>query len=182
MPGIVLARFPLGEVSATVAVLVPELGVIRARAQGVRRSGAKLAGALTTLSESSLTIVSGAEGWRITGALLNVQWSRHLSPGARKAAARIVGLLLRLSPGEAHGQALFGIARAFLEALAVLSPDDYEPAEALAALRILSSYGLDAGDIPGDAYAFAPEALSKIREGWPSYITRINRGIAASGL
>jgi len=43
--GIVLSRSPLGEANAFVTLLTPELGLVRARAQGVRRSGAKLSAA-----------------------------------------------------------------------------------------------------------------------------------------
>src|SRR3989344_8412979 len=47
---LVLARSPRGEMSATVALLTADLGLIRARVQGVRRPGALLAAAPTTFA------------------------------------------------------------------------------------------------------------------------------------
>jgi len=180
--GIVLSRSPLGEMSAFVAVLTPELGLVRARAQSVRRSGAKLAAALATFAESSLVLVRGREGWRVSGAVLEVNWFAQMeNPSARFVAARISGLLVRLVAGEVHDPKLFSIVTDFFKALETLPEDSYEAAEILAALRILAALGLDAGDVPGEA-AFSSESLAKIAEGRAGYITRINRGIEASGL
>lgn len=181
--GIVLSRTPLGEANALVTILTPELGLVYARAQGVRNSGAKLSGALTTLSESSLMLVRGKEGWRIVGAVLEENWfGRIANFSSRKRATRISGLLVRLVAGEVRDPALFSIVRGFFEALATLPDDAHEAAEMLAALRALSVLGLDAGDIPGEPSAFAVPMLASIGAERTDYITRINRGIAASGL
>lgn len=181
--GIVLARAPLGEANALVTVLTSELGLVRARAQGVRRQGAKLAAALATFAESSLVLVRGKEGWRVAGAVLEESWLARI-PGAdaRARAARVSGLLLRLVGGEAQDPCLFDIMRGFFEALGMLPAEEQEDAEALAALRVLAALGLDAGDIPGGAADFTPSVLAAARERRPDLIARINRGIAASGL
>lgn len=178
--GIVLSRSPLGEANALLTVLLPELGLVRARAQGVRRHGAKLAPALATFSESDLILVRGKEGWRIAGAVLGENWFRSLPDAARDRAGRIAGLLVRFAPGEASDTALFFIFRGFLEALAGLPEDLHDPAEILAAIRILAALGLDAGDLPEDGFAAA--ALRSVAQDRASYIARINRGIAASEL
>mgnify|MGYP001567250827 CR=1 FL=1 len=68
--GIVLSRAPSGEANAFITLITPELGLVRARAQGVRKPGAKLAAALATFAESSLVLVRGKEDWRIAGAVL----------------------------------------------------------------------------------------------------------------
>ncbi|MDE1919605.1 MAG: recombination protein O N-terminal domain-containing protein, partial [Patescibacteria group bacterium] len=72
--GIVLSRAPAGETNALVTLLTPGLGIVRARAQGLRRSGAKLAAALATFAESEVVLVRGREGWRVTGAVLEENW------------------------------------------------------------------------------------------------------------
>jgi DNA repair protein RecO (recombination protein O) len=181
--GIVLARTPLGEANALVTVLTPELGLVRARAQGIRSPGAKLAAALSTFAESSFVLVRGKEGWRIAGAVLEENWFVRMEKTlARDIAARVSGLLLRLVAGEVHDQKLFSIIVGFFEALSRIPEDAYEDAEALAALRALAILGLDAGEIPGEVNEFTPATLSRMREGRPDYIARINRGIAASGL
>src|SRR5487761_2292548 len=115
--GIVLARSPLGEANAFVTVLTPELGLVRARAQGVRKSGAKLAAALATFAESSLVLVRGKEGWRVAGAVLEENWFMRIErAAARAAAARVSGLLTRLVAGEAHDPALYPVMKGFFEA------------------------------------------------------------------
>lgn len=178
--GIVLSRAPLGEANALVTVLAPELGLVRARAQGVRRAGAKLAPSLTTFSESSLILVRGKEGWRVAGAVLEDNWFKRLPEGsARDRAARICGLLVRFAPSEANDAMLFPAFRGFLEALAELPQDLHEAAEALVALRILAALGLDPGGLPSE---YTAETLEPIRASRSEFIARINRGITASDL
>lgn len=181
--GIVLSRAPLGEKNAFIVLLTPELGLLRARAQGARASGAKLAPALATFAESSFVLVRGREGWRLAGAVLHENWFKRLARAeARRRAARLSGLLLRLVAGEAHNSELFPIMKGFFGALAGLPANAHEAAEVLAALRILATLGLDAGEIPGKASAFAPVLLAVIAKNRRKYVARINRGITASGL
>lgn len=181
--GIVLSRSSLGEANAFVTLLTPELGLVRVRAQGLRRSGAKLAAALATLAESSVVLVRGREGWRLAGAVLEENWfARMRRADARARAARVLGLLLRLVAGEAQDAALFPVIRGFFETLAELPEDAHEAAEVLAALRVLAALGLDAGELPGEASAFTPPLLAAVALDRPRYIARINHDIAASGL
>src|SRR3990167_3711480 len=113
--GMVLSRTPLGETSAFITLLTPGLGLVRARAQSVRRPGAKLAAALTTFAESSLVLVRGRESWRIAGAVLEENWFLRLCRSEpRMRAARISRLLVRLLAGEMHDPALFPIMRGLL--------------------------------------------------------------------
>lgn len=181
--GIILARSPLGEASAFVTLLTNELGLVRARAQGVRRSGAKLAAALTTYAESRLILVRGREGWRVSGAVLETPWFERIrDAAARDAAARMSGLLVRLVAGETHDQRLFLITVRFFGALETLPEDARDVAEILAVLRILAVLGFDAGSIPGGGEVFSSEALAEVAKGRVDYVARINRGIVASGL
>jgi hypothetical protein len=90
--------------------------------------------------------------------------------------------LLRLVAGEAQDVALFPIMSGFFTALAELPAETHEAAEALAALRILAALGLDTGELPGEGSAFTPEFLAVVAADRAGYISRINRGIEASGL
>lgn len=181
--GIVLARTSLGEASAYITILTPELGLVRARAQSVRRSGAKLSSALATFAESSVVLVRGKDDWRITGAVLEENWFMQMkSAAARAAAARITGLALRLVAGEVHDQRVYSLLTSYFSALSDIAEDQYESAESLAALRILAILGLDAGDIPGEITMFSPDVLEKIADNQTEYAARISHGIEASGL
>ena len=178
---IVLARTPLGEANGFITILTDELGLLRARAQGIRKPGAKLASALATYAESSLTLVRGREGWRITGASLETPWfTRMGTRAARTRAARITGLVLRLVAGESAESAVFPIVTNFFTALATLPEESHEAVEILAALSILAALGLDAGgEVPR---SFDSSALANFATHRRDYIARINRGLEASGL
>ncbi|MFA5996123.1 MAG: recombination protein O N-terminal domain-containing protein [Candidatus Paceibacterota bacterium] len=182
--GVVLARTHAGEANTFVTLLTPDLGLVHARAQSLRKSGAKLAVGLTTLAESEVMLIRGKEGWRIAGALLGENWFARLkSVSARNRASRVSGLFLRLVAGEMQNPELFSIMRGFLEALATLPEDQHEAIEVLMVLRTLAVLGLDAGDIPGgDEVSFAPPILADIRNARAGYVARINKGITASGL
>lgn len=180
---IVLLRTPLGEANVLAALITPDVGLVRARAQGLRRSGAKLAHSLKTFSESSVVLVRGRESWRVAGAVLEEDWfARLASSESRARAGRISSLLLRLVAGEANDQKLFPIVRSFFNALAVLPKASHEAAEILAALRILAVLGLDGGVIGGEQTEFTQPLLAEVMEKRTSYIARINNGISASGL
>lgn len=180
---IVLSRSPLGEANAFVTLLTPDLGLVRAQAQGIRKPGAKLAAAFTTFAESDVVLVRGKDSWRVAGAVLVGNWSRQMSLAeTRSRAVRISGLLLRLVAGEAYDPELFAIIREFFQALASFPEEMNESAEILAALRILAALGFDKGGIPEYKSAFTQLSLNEILKNRTSYISRINHGIEASGL
>jgi recombinational DNA repair protein (RecF pathway) len=188
--GTVLARTPIGEASAFITLLTPDLGLIRARAQSIRKPGAKLASALQTFSESDVILVRGKEGWRLSGAILGRAWFTELAGPARLRAGRITSLILRLVHGESSGElsdstaVLFSLFSDFLSALVILqTEEESDAAECLAALRILRATGVDSGDIPGgETGDYSLETLSLITAHRAEYIVRINHGISASGL
>lgn len=179
---IVLSRTPLAEGSALLHLLTEEFGLVRVRAQGVREMGAKLSGAVQTLSQSEVILVRGKEVWRLSGALLVTPWARKLNKENKKRAGRVAGLLLRLVQGESRDTELFPIYQAFIEALSRLDEKDSDTAELIVALLILNSLGFYAGDVPEGAEVFSPEALNRVDKDRKAYITRINNGITASGL
>lgn len=181
--GIVLGRSPLGEANTLVTILTPELGLVRARAQGLRRPGAKLSSALATFAESELTLLRGKEGWRVAGAVLYENWFLRLSEKeSRERASRISGLLLRLVAGESPETRLFTHLRDFLESLSGAPREHREPLEILAALSVIEALGLDDGELPPTGARFAPASCSVVRDARSAYVTRVNRGIQASGL
>lgn len=181
--GVVLARTPAGEANTIVTVLTQELGLVHARAQGLRNARAKLAHALVTFAESDLTLVRGKEGWRLSGAVLCENWFvRMATSESRERAARVSGLVLRLVAGEVQETELFPTVRGFLYALSTLPRTSHDAAEVLAALRVLSALGLDAGELPKSEGAFGEAVLSLVGRDRSQYVSRVNRGISASGL
>lgn len=178
---IVIARTPLAEASALLYALTPEFGLIKARAQGVRKAGAKLAPSVQTLTEHDAILVKGKEGWRLSGAVLTEDWFHALSSEKRACAGRIARLLLRLVHGESQGTELFGIYRAFLEALTTQTAEEVEHSELLVALHVLRELGLDAGVMPVSSH-YDADTMSFAMQHRKELVTRINHGISASGL
>lgn len=182
-PGLIISRTPLGEESALLVILTPQLGLIRARAQGVRKAGAKLAPALTTLTESDLVLVKGREGWRVSGAVLGNSWAQVLSDHTvRSRAARLSGLLVRLVAGEARETELYPVVQDFLIGLRDVPPTLHEAVELVSTLRVLRALGLDAGEMPEVLSPLGEEVLRTIDADRLTYLARINHGINASGL
>ena len=166
---IVLNRFPARESGLTLTLLTEDFGLVRARAEGLRKSGAKLASSLQTLCECDVTLVRGKDGWRLTGALLSENRFRGLAVPARASAARVAALFLRLMPPDAHEPGFFILYADFLKRLPVLGQEEQDTLECTVALSLLGMLGLDEGT--------SVEILDK-----NDTIVRVNRGIAASGL
>lgn len=177
--GIVLGRTGIGEANALVSVLTEDVGLVYARAQSLRRSGARLSATLQTLNECDLALVRGKEGWRLTGAVLVTPWFQILSAAARTRAGRGVGLMERLAPREAPDTSLFSVLQALLVAFEREEEEHYDALELLAALHVLSVLGLQA-DAPPDL--FSKTAIQEVSENRAVMLTRINKGIAESGL
>ncbi len=174
---IVLARHPIGEAALLLTLLTEELGLLRARAEGLRKPGAKLAHALQTLDAGEVTLVRGKEGWRLSGAFLDTRHSTELHTAGRERAGRMNGLLLRLVHDESTDIQLFPLMTRFLETLPGCTEEEQDACEVRTALRLLALLGLDAGALPD---VDATDALSAIER--RALVTRINHGIAASGL
>ncbi|MEK7602586.1 MAG: recombination protein O N-terminal domain-containing protein [Patescibacteria group bacterium] len=177
---LVLSRTPLAEAGMLVTLLTSEFGLIRARAEGVRRSGAKLAHALQTLNETEIILVRGKEGWRLTGALLSSDHFTRLDAKGRSRVARVASLLTRLVSGEVHEPELHALFTEFVRSLPKLTEEEQDAAESLIALRILHILGFDPGPLPFSGYGV--DALTSAREDRTGLIARINRGITASGI
>lgn len=180
--GVVLSRTPLGEANSLVTLLTPTVGLVRARAQGIRKPGAKLAAGLATLSESEVMLVQGKEGWRVVGAVLDEPWAKALPHGGRERAARVSGLLLRLVADESRDERVFAAFRGFLAALRDRPAELHEAIELLMVLRLLGLLGLDAGEARVGPDEYDEAFLRQVVEDRTSYIRRINQGISASEL
>ncbi len=90
--------------------------------------------------------------------------------------------MLRLVHGEAADPSLHAGFTEFLRALAHLDEEAADAAECLAALRLLRTLGLDAGDLPAALEGYEPQALAFVQGMRSDLISRVNRGLSASGL
>ncbi len=179
---LVLSRTLIGEASVSVSLLTEDFGIIRARSQGARKPGAKMAPALQTLSLADITLIRGKDGWRTAGAILEENWARTLTSQARARAVRVTEFAQRLVHGEHADPDLFSILVAFVCVLGTLTEAEQEAAEMIAAVRVLHILGLDAGGTFGAPDEYSTSRLQEATDARTELITRINHGIASSGL
>ncbi len=178
----ILGKSPTSEASASIALLTPDFGVIRARAQGVRKPGAKMAPALQTFARSDVTLMRGKDGWRLTGAILVQNWAQELPVPARMRAGRVAELMQRLVSGERRDPELYALVENFVTTLPKYDEEMQDAAECLAALRLLNMMGFDAGEIPGEPDDFSEPTVTIASMNRKDLIVRINNDLAASGL
>ncbi|HWH06993.1 MAG TPA: DNA repair protein RecO [Candidatus Paceibacterota bacterium] len=180
---IVLSRTPQSEANLLITLVTKELGLVRARAQGVRKPAAKLAAALQTFAGSDVVLVRGKEGWRVSGAILAYDYFAPLTFSMRACAGRVAGLMLRLASNDSNEPELYELFEELLRVLPSLSSQEEEDAEVLAALSLLSLLGLDAGgEVPKEGGRYGALAREYAQKHRKDLIARINRGIQASGL
>jgi recombinational DNA repair protein (RecF pathway) len=158
-------------------LLTRELGLVRARAEGLRKPGAKLSHALQTLSYADVTLLKGKDGWRLAGAVLLRPWFRELTVSERLRAGKRASLILRLVQGETGDTALFDLFVDFLTNLPQQSESEQRAQELRTTLLILSALGHDEGGVPA-----LEELLGMEKRDELALIARAERGINASGL
>ena len=109
---IVLKTHNAGESSKTIYLLTRDLGLVHARAQGVRKLGAKLKFGLQDFSHSNITLVRGKEYWKITHSEKIIAHNQIIKIRENhRVAARLASLVLRLVRGEETHPELFTLFR-----------------------------------------------------------------------
>ncbi len=105
--GIVLGTRLRGEASLLVDVLTPDLGLVTAIAQGVRKVTSKLRGHIGYGSVVRVSLVRGKEYWRLVSAerLLVAERAELLTK--LRAFGRVLSLAQRLVHGEAPLEAAY---------------------------------------------------------------------------
>ena len=99
-----------GEDSKVITLYTEELGLVRARAQGIRKISSKLRFTLQNFSYAQVDLVRGKEVWRITTATPLFSNSDILnSPQREQVIARIASLVSRLVAGEEPNTEIFFI-------------------------------------------------------------------------
>lgn len=140
---LILGGAAVGERDRVIALLSPELGLVRARVRGVRQIASKLRGSLEDWSLVKAYLVRGKGEWRLTNVVLLEQlFPRLLASGGLPSAARAARLVARLAKGEGDGgalhEALLSLARF------AATPRDLrtlDAAETVCALRVLRGLG-----------------------------------------
>lgn len=117
--GVVLSQIPVGEADRVYNILTRDLGLVRARAIGVRKDVSKLRGSLEPISISSVSLVRGKDHWRLTSAELvqKVLNTEHI--------LRPLSLLEKLVQGEMVNQDLFDSVESTLSTTKEIVEEDF---------------------------------------------------------
>jgi DNA repair protein RecO len=105
--GLILKSSNIGEANKFFYILTPDLGLIRATAQGVRHLKSKLRHSLQDFSLSNISLVHGKGGWRLINASLNSNLHQDLLLEKFKVVAKVLTLLNSLIQGEEGNEKLF---------------------------------------------------------------------------
>lgn len=156
--GIVLSGRAWGESDKIYSILTQNLGLVRAKALGVRKEESKLRGALEPVTLSSVSLVRGKEYWRATSAevIRSIPASLHI--------ARPLALLEKLVQGEAYNPELFDAVEQSIQTKE-LSHELFE-------IRIVSQILFHLGYLKEEDLSLDKKSL----------IDAINKGIQASHL
>lgn len=120
---IVLKKISYGECDALYDIYTKEFGKVRARAQGVKKEGAKLKGHLEPLSLVLVTFVLGKHGERLTHAVMMRFWEGiRQSQEKLFAALRITALMDEKSFSGQKDERLWEL---LLESLLVLDEREF---------------------------------------------------------
>lgn len=141
-PGFLIHSRPSGEAGKFFLVFTRELGMIGARAQGVRLSQSKLRYHTQDYSFGYYSFVRGKDVWRMTGAQ-KIEGIMEVKKKNMRLYVQILTLLKRLLPGEEKNEHLFEILEVFHTYLGHrdLEKEIGELVECLTVLRILSALG-----------------------------------------
>lgn len=154
--GIVLKKLDIGEADALYALYTRDFGKVIARAQGIRKNGAKLRGHLESLSLSAVRLINGRNGEKLIGASLVHFYGRMRSRDATLRLASYVAARLNehCFVGE-RDDALWNLASAAFRALdAPAFPEDGEARfrkEFDKNLSLCLGHGSDGGKVDADA-------------------------------
>jgi len=157
---------PTGEASGMYSVFTRELGMVRARAQGVRLQKSKLKPALQDFSLAELSLVRGREIWRIVNARSDYNLYQHFR-GRDEAVlmlGRVFFIVRRLIAGEEKNEPLFDLLdRSFRFAREHdLSPEQNQSFEYILVLKIIDNLGYRGLDPRLDRFVKEPISLETI--------------------
>jgi recombinational DNA repair protein (RecF pathway) len=152
---IILKREPQ-DTSAYYYILTRDLGLIKARAQGVRGVKSRLKGALQEFSLSTIAYVHGKAGWKITTAIPEKNFFNEIKNSdpkraddtarrAKEIMARISDCLIRFITGEEKSVDIFTVTEKGFSVLAE-NTRDASAVEIVILVRILHTLGYVASD------------------------------------
>ncbi|MFT5359598.1 MAG: DNA repair protein RecO [Candidatus Paceibacteria bacterium] len=107
-PGFILTSYKSGEADRLLQIFTRDLGVVFAKATGIRKLQSKLRGHVQDYNVGLFSMVHGKAGWKLTnGDVYESGDYGSLSLRQNEVLARIASLLRRLYVGEEPNEKLF---------------------------------------------------------------------------
>lgn len=177
-----------GEDSKTITLYATGLGLVYAKAQGIRKLSSKLRYTLQNFSYAKVDLVRGKEIWRITTAVpINSNTDILCVPEREQVIARVTSLITRLVTGEEHNDEIFLLLSSLCETLrsTILLDDKYcAKIELYYVARILMTLGYlsrNAYEFISDDVVAIPQALDDVHYR-QNLVKEINEALSLSQL
>ena len=183
---LILGSQNFGENGKYYSLFTRDMGLILARAEGVRNISSKLRYVLVDYSHAKIDLVLGRNIWRITSASKSsmLQDIRKNKP-AFQIFSNLSRLLKRLLPGEEANQALYDDVLEGLKRLeAKKERTQLEAVEALSALRILARLGYIGEGLAGEIAArpWGESLIGSIESQKSKIISLVNKALRETHL
>jgi len=142
----VVGFHPSNEANCLYSLFTKDLGLIEAKAQGIRLNKSKLRYSLQGLSQTRVTLVRGKEYWRVVGAQEPTHYWISLKGQPEKLALveRFLSLVRRLIHGEERNESIYKtlqFATTFLLDTDSLTKETLHLLEIMIVARVLSALG-----------------------------------------
>jgi len=175
----VLNSFPFGESDKQLLLLSEEYGLIRVRAQGIRKEKSKLRQSIQEYSNCDIALVHGKVGWRLTNAAFRFNIISDIeNDEIRIATIRVLNLISRLVVDEEPEDYLYNIVSEFVNLAKEKEEMNAQVFENMFLLSILNRLGY----IDYKPFENITDYNSIDEKQQKEMVQMINRGIRESGL
>lgn len=183
-PGFIVASYKTGEADKLLQIFTRDLGMIFARATGIRKLESKLRGHIQDYSLGLFSVVQGKSGWRLTnGDVYEEGALQNLSTRQREVLARGSSLLRRLYVGEEPNEVLFDRLVALFGEDVFMRGERLGVFELVLGSHILNSLGyVDDGSVLADIVSSEEIDESFVLTHRKAIISQINSALAESQL
>lgn len=183
--GIILKKLNVDEANSIFYVLTKDLGLIFAKAQGVRLQNSKLKSSLQEFSLVTISCVKGKSGWKITNAIPQLNFFFENEIYHKKFIANLANVLIRMMPGEEKSSEVFSEVLNFSNVMKYINESSIENLEVLCMLRVLYHLGYVEKNNQTEKYIYNRDIESLIDQVLSEktmLVSHINKGLKESHL
>lgn len=180
--GFVISSENTGESDKNFFIYTKDLGLLRARASGVRKLASKLRFTLSDFSFCEVSFVAGKHGWKIVNALPLHIFANKISKSESKV--RILRLLKKVCPQDEPDEILFDDLFSAFSFLDHNNQRENKDLEVLVLMKMFSrlGYWADHNDFDFAQKPFEQVVLDMVSENQKEIIKELNKSLRATQL